>query len=278
MRVKICGVQQNIVHLNPEKNMEIAELAIKHANIVNANIICFPEIFLTGPIEREVNKYSQEIPGSFTDRFCKLARENELIIIMGSIIEKDDYNFYNTSVLISECGEMLGVYRKNYLWHTEKSSLKTGSKTPVFKTDFGKIGINICWDLAFPEIAKKMALKGAKMIFCPSYWQTIDKYGAINPDFNDKIPKIDAESRFIDSCVQARAFENELAYIFVNAGGSYQSKLVGHTQIATPWYGTIAKLGRTKVDFDLLIREIDLDLIDLAENSYKIREDSRSFK
>jgi len=263
----------NIVWLGLKENLEKAELFARQAGEENCDIICFPEDFLTGALGKENLRYAQEIPGDYTEKFCKLAKEYGLHIVMGTMIEKVGENYYNTSVLIDDSGKILGKYSKIRLWFPEKEYLKKGNETPVFKTKFGKIGITICWDLAFPEITKEMALKGARMVFCPSLWRFEDKYGALkSKKLIEKVPEHDTEAIFIDACASARAIENEIVHIFVNSSGRYKDlTLTGHTQINIPFYGTVALAGTNEEK--LLSKDVDLDLTELAEKVYGIKRE-----
>lgn len=278
MKVRIGAAQMKIVPLRVEENLKKAELSIKHAHKQNCDIICFPELFLTGPLGKENLKYAQEVPGPYTEKFCTFAKEYGIHIVMGTIIEKGGHDYYNTSTLIDNSGRFLGKHRKIKPWAAEKSYIKNGNKTSVFRTRFGKVGLIICWDLAFPEITKGMALKGAKMIFCPSFWVFGDKYGRLKSKrLIRKVPDIDAESIFVDACVQARAIENEIVFTYVNGCGEFTKKtftdrLIGHTQIAIPFYGTVALASADEET--LLIKEIDLGLTSLAEKVYEIKKDS----
>lgn len=274
MKVKICAAQMNIVSLGVKENLEKAELFTRRAGEEHCDIISFPEDFLTGPLGKENLSYAQEIPGDFTEKFSKLAEEYGLYIVMGTMIERDGENYYNTSVLIDDSGKILGKYRKIRLWFTEKVHLKKGNDALVFNTRFGKIGITICWDLAFPEITKEMALKGARMVFCPSFWSFEDKYGPLtSKELIEKVPEHDAEAIFVDACASARAIENEIVHVFVNGCGDFKTeRLIGHTQINIPFYGTVALAGANEEK--LLIKEVDLDLTELAEKVYEIKKDS----
>lgn len=275
MKVKICAAQMNIVSLGMKENLGKAELLTRRAGEEDCDIICFPEDFLTGSLGNKENlKYAQEIPGDFTEKFCKLAKEYGLYIVMGTMIERDGENYYNTSLLIDDSGKILGKYRKIRLWFTEKAlSLKKGNETSIFSTRFGKIGITICWDLAFPEITKEMALKGARMVFCPSFWRFEDKYGVLkSKKLIEKIPEHDAEAIFVDACASARAIENEIVHIFVNGCGDFKTqRLIGHTQINIPFYGTVALAGTNEEK--LLIKDVDLNLTELAEKVYGIKKE-----
>ena len=273
MKVKVCAAQMTTIPLNVKVNLEKARSLTRCAAEKDCEIICFPEYFLTGMVEKEHLKYAQEIPGDFTEKFCELAKECKLYIVMGTMIEKVGANRYNTSVLINDLGEIIGKYSKIRLWFPEKEDLKEGSETPVFETRFGKLGITICWDLAFPEITKDMALKGAKIVFCPSFWHYEDKYGALTSEVQKaKVPEHDTDAIFVDACASARAIENEIVHIFVNAAGRNRNlSLLGRTQMNIPFYGNVA-LVKTNEE-KLLIKDLDLDLVDLAEEVYRIKEE-----
>lgn len=271
MKVKICAAQMSTVALGVKENTEKAELLAGLAVKEGCDIICFPEYFLTGAVDEENLKYAQEIPGDYTEKFCKVAKERGLHIVMGTITEKVGEDYYNTSVLIDDSGKILGKYSKSRLWFPEKKHLKEGNETPVFETKFGGVGITICWDLAFPEITKEMALKGAKIVFCPSLWYYEDKYGALTSEaLKKKVPEHDTDAIFVDACASARAIENEIVHIFVNAAGRHRSlSLLGRTQINIPFYGKVALVETNEEK--LLIKDVDLDLVDLAEEVYRIK-------
>lgn len=276
MKVKVCAAQMNTVPLDVKANLERAELFTRHAAEKGCDIICFPEDFLTGAVGKENLKYAQEIPSDYTEKFCKLAKECRLYIIMGTIIEKAGEDHYNTSVLINDSGKIVGKYSKMRLWFPEKEYLKEGNETPVFETRFGRIGITICWDLAFPEITKEMALNGAKIVFCPSLWYFEDKYGALTSwARRKKVPEHDTDAIFVDACASARAIENEIVHVFVNNAGRHGDlTLLGRTQINIPFYGTVALVKANEEK--LLIKDVDLDLVDLAEEVYRIKGEGKS--
>lgn len=268
MKVKICAAQMEVRFLDVEANLKKASSMVAEASREGCDFICFPEIFLIGMVGEKISEYAQEIPGEQTAKFSSLAKENGIHIVMGSIVEKEGSNFYNTSVLIDDSGEILGKYRKINLWNGEKLHRKPGDRTFVFDTKYGKIGIEICWDLAFPEVSREMALNGAKIIFCPTLWSR---------EFEDKYTlKFDAESNFTDALVPARAMENEVVFVYVNGYGKNEFAgspvtPLANSQIAVPFYGRVASLIGKE---GLLIHEVDLDLLDLAESAYEIKKSS----
>src|SRR3989338_2217120 len=165
---KICAVQFR-VSSNSNKNISRVEEFFKKANKNNCGIICFPEIFLTGPLNKE--KYNSSIPMQSKKLFSESSKNYGVYSIMGSIIEKIGNNFYNISYLFDDKGKIIGSYKKNHLVQkTEARYMKSCQDVKVFKTKIGSIGIQICRDLLYPEVTRKMMLKGAEIVFCPSFW------------------------------------------------------------------------------------------------------------
>jgi predicted amidohydrolase len=277
LNIKIGLAQTRIEHLAVERNMGRAKETVARAAAEGCDIVAFPELFLTGPLRGHPD-LAQPIPGPFTEAFSALAREYGLHIVMGTIAEQEEGRIYNTSVLLDDEGRIVGKYRKIKLWNGEKEYITPGAELPVFDTKLGRIGLSICWDLAFPELAKGLALKGAEFIFCPSYWLYGDKYGMLTSDVaRDAVPKHDTETVFVETCSRARAIENELFFLYINGWGDvdlegYRDRLIGGTQLAGPFYGTIAQAEDRQ---ELLTAEADLGLLELAEGVYRIREDSQ---
>jgi predicted amidohydrolase len=164
------------------------------------------------------------------------------------------------------------VYRKINLWIAERKYLSSGNKISVFNTKYGKVGLIICWDLAFPELFRRMVAKGVRIVFCPSFWYYEDAEKGMK--YNKK-----AEEEFIDSLCIARAFENEIILVFCNAAGKFKMNssnfnLVGHSQITAPLKGVIKKLNHNREE--MFIQEIDTKIINVAESVYKIRKDIKT--
>ena len=145
---KICAVQFQVSpYFN--KNISKAEQFFKKANKNNCGIICFPEVFLTGPLSKE--KYDPKIPIEAKRLFSRLSENYGILSVMGSVIEKIGGNFYNISYLFDDKGGIAGNYKKNHLVQkSEAKYLTAGNNVSVFKTKLGSIGIEICRDLLYP--------------------------------------------------------------------------------------------------------------------------------
>ncbi len=154
---------------------------IDSAGLQGTDIICLPEgVTLVG----NGNSYaeaSEAVPGPTTARLGALARKHNSYLVAG-IYERVGKVIYNTAVLLDRHGHLIGKYRKTHLPREEvEGGLTPGNSYPVFKTDFGTVGLMICWDVQFPEPARAMALKGAEVILLPIWGgsETLAKARAI---------------------------------------------------------------------------------------------------
>lgn len=150
---------------NLKKTAEIISTAAKQ----NADFICLPEYLSTGSIPEEFSKLSETIPGETVDKLCEIANENSINIVT-AVLEKADKNVYNTALLIDSDGTLQTSYRKMHLFMDEKNYITPGDDVVTVKTAFGTIGLMICYDIAFPEVARKLALQDAEVVFAPANW------------------------------------------------------------------------------------------------------------
>lgn len=110
---------------------------------------------------------AEPIPGPSTDYFAGLARQYGVHLVIG-LLERDGHVVYNVAVLIDPDGRLLGKYRKVALPRTEiEGGVAPGREYPVFDTRFGKVGMMICYDGFFPEVARQLSINGAEVIAFP---------------------------------------------------------------------------------------------------------------
>ncbi len=180
---KVCDKDYNI------KKME--EQAT-HAAKNECDLIIFPEMSLTGYICRDlIYKLAEPINGPSIDKLERVARDHNLHIVLGMPEESEARGIiHNASVLLGPTG-VLGTYRKMYLpTHSvfeEKRYFRLGYEIQTFKTKIGNIGMLICYDIFFPEIARFLTVDGAQIIVCISaspsgrrdYFETLTKARAI---------------------------------------------------------------------------------------------------
>jgi len=131
------------------------------------DIVCFPEEITLAGSGKGHAEVSEPIPGPTTKRLGELARRLHAYVVAG-INEREGEVLYNSAVLIGRDGRLEGKYRKTHLPREEfEAGLTPGDCYPVFETDFGKIGLIVCWDVRFPEPARAMAAQGAELLLLP---------------------------------------------------------------------------------------------------------------
>ena len=150
-----------------EENLKAFGALVDKAGAEKADIVCLPEGATIVGTQLNYISGSEPVPGPTTEYLGKVARRNNIYIVAG-LLEKDGEVVYNTAVLIGRDGKLAGKYRKTSLPREEiDGGVTPGNSFPVFDTDFGRIGMMICWDVTFPEPARALAQQGAEVIFLP---------------------------------------------------------------------------------------------------------------
>jgi predicted amidohydrolase len=153
---------------DPGKNLEAMLKTMDKAGKCNPDIVCLTENFYNRETDLPLEEVADSVPGMLTELLGRKACEYGCHVIF-SLIERDGDIFYNTAVLLGREGQIIGKYRKTHLALFEgENGVTPGNEYPVFTTDFGRIGILICWDSWFPETARILRLKGAEMLFVPT--------------------------------------------------------------------------------------------------------------
>ena len=256
-KIKIALCQMNVID-DKDENLSNAEMMINRSVTENADFIVLPEMFNCPYSNDKFIEYCEEQKNSKTLlKISQLALDNNVYILAGSIPEKDNGKLYNTSYLFDKEGNIIAKHRKMHLFDIdvkgkitfmESDVLTAGDNVTLADTEFGKIGIGICYDIRFPELARLMALEGALMLFYP---------GAFN---------LTTGPAHWELLFRSRALDNQVFCIGVapalNRDASYNS--YGHSIIANPWGEIIAEANENE---SLIISEIDLSEIK------KIREE-----
>jgi predicted amidohydrolase len=180
-KVKVGTVYLRPRNSTPEKNMDLWCAQVDAAGKLGLDIVCLGEAILQIGTGRDVNTLAEAIPGPSTERLGAAARKNRLWVVAG-LTERDAARVYNTAVLLDREGRLAGKYRKVHLPREEwQKGITPGTEYPVFKTDFGTIAIQICYDWFFPEAAAMFARGGAEVLFAPTWGDTMpDQDGRAN--------------------------------------------------------------------------------------------------
>ncbi len=120
----------------------------------------------------------------------------------------------------------------------------------------------------FPEVFREMVKRGVKIIYCPSYWSFEDTGVGLKHNKNSEI-------ELVNSLSVARAFENEIVFVYANAAGKHRIKghketLIGRSQITVPFKGVVRKLVHNKEG--MFIQAVDTNILNDAERAYRIRK------
>ena len=237
-----------------QKNYETFNTLLKKLKR-RVDLIVLPEMWLSGFDLSWSTKLVQE-----TDRVLKdLQRiaQTKKTYIVGSNLEKDGNAYYNTASLISPSGKILSKYRKTHLFKMgeEEKKFSHGNKIFITKTSIGNLGIAICYDIRFPELIRKMVLKGAEILIIPSAWpkKRIDHYLTL---------------------LKARAIENHCFVISANKVGknSLGIRYGGNSVAFDPW-GRV--LGKLKESSGILEVELDLNELHRIRRSFPVLKDRR---
>ena len=180
------GLAQMEMRSEPSRNLDRAVEMIGEAKRMGADIVCLPELFTSTYFAQYANPSRVEmdgvplenVPGDTEERLSESARRNRVIVVGGSMYERDAAGRFNTCLTFDQEGNMLGKYRKVHIPHDE-SFYEQHYFTPgdlgfkVYDTEKGKIGTLICYDQWFPEAARINALMGAEILFYPTAIGTV---------------------------------------------------------------------------------------------------------
>jgi len=185
---------------NPDNNLGAFLHALDEIARDKPDIVCLGEEILVEGSSRPYVDAAEEIPGPSTSRLGEKARKYGMYIVAG-LTERSGRAIYNTAVLIDRHGNVAGRYRKVHLPREEiEGGLMPGADYPIFETDFGKIGMMICWDAEYVDTARAMAIQGAEILFVPAAggYLTLLKARALENHLYLVSSGFDVESAIID--------------------------------------------------------------------------------
>lgn len=174
--VKVAGIQFTAtgdMQSNLGKAMELGSLAAERG----ADLLAFPELCMTKWFPARMKQSSFElaetIPGPTTESMSRFAVDNSMVIVLPIFEKGGKGKYYNSAAVIDADGHIVGTYRKVHIpnvigWHEKFYFLPGDKGFPVFKTRVGRIGVQISWDVYFPEGSRILALNGAELIVVPT--------------------------------------------------------------------------------------------------------------
>lgn len=235
--LRVALVQQATVWEDPAANLARARGFVAEAAARGARVVVFPELTTTG-FTMAPEGFAESLPGPATEAFGALAREFGLTVI-GTAVEAHAPHPRNAAFALGPDGSLVAIYRKlhPFTYGEEHRHYVGGDDCPVFAVDGIPCGLQICYDLRFPEPFRALAAKGAEVVFLPANWP---------------VRRIDAWTTLL----AARAIENQMAICGVNrVGRDPLAEYPGRSAILDP-FGVAIATG--DVEEGLVVGDIDL--------------------
>lgn len=236
MRVAVCQMNSGD---DVEANLAEAERLLHLAAEGGADLAALPEVFMYLGSSKHVPELAEPLDGGSTcERLASVAREHAMWVLGGSVLERDGAKVFNTSPLFDRQGERVARYRKIHLFDVELSGqppfresaiYASGSELVTHETEYGRLGLSICYDLRFPELYRGLMALGAQVMLVPAQFQW-----ATGKDHWHVL-------------LRARAVENQCFVIAPGQWGTYgpteqNRRSYGHSLVVDPW-GTVLAEG-----------------------------------
>lgn len=248
-KIKIAAIQMSTVEDKME-NVRTVKAYLEKIKDENPDFVILPEMFCCPYQTENFPIYAEKEGGPVWQQLSGYAKQYGIYLIGGSMPEKDaEGNVYNTSYIFDREGKQIGKHRKVHLFDIdikggqtfkESDTLTAGDSDTVFDTEFGKIGVMLCFDIRFPELSRMMVNDGAKVIFVPAAFNMTT--GPAHWELSFRTRALDNQIYMV-GCAPARD---------VSAG--YISW--GHSIVTDPWGRVIDMLDEKK---GILLAELDMD-------------------
>ena len=227
-KFRVAAIQMPTVE-DKMKNVKAVRRYLEELRDQKIDFVVLPEMFCCPYETGKFPEYAEEEGGPVWKALSAYAKEYNIYLVAGSVPEKDDEgHVYNTCYIFDRNGMQIGRHRKTHLFDIdvkggqsfkESDTLTAGNSGTVFDTEFGRMGVMICFDIRFPEFARMMVNDGARMIFVPAA-------------FNMTTSPAHWELSF-----RARALDNQIYMLGCaparNPAASYISW--GHSIFTDPW-------------------------------------------
>jgi len=165
--IRIAAAVFNSIVNQPQDNLDRMVPLVQAAKQQGAKLICFPELNVTGYSTRAaLGDAAEEIPGPISRRLHQMAGDSQMVILAG-MAEKDTNGRTYASHLVVTPQGLTGIYHKVHIAPPEQGIFTAGNETPIFRINGVNLAIQLCYDAHFPELATRMALDGADIIFMP---------------------------------------------------------------------------------------------------------------
>ncbi|WP_088832983.1 carbon-nitrogen family hydrolase [Paenibacillus tyrfis] len=257
-RWNLALLQMDIAIGEPERNFAKLESLLHEAvaHDTKPDVIVFPEMWNTGYALDRIQELADHYGERTEALLSAFSRKHGVNIIGGSIAEKRDNGVYNTIFAYDRQGNRAGDYSKIHLFRLmdEEKFLQSGDRPGELQLDGIPAGMMICYDIRFPELARKLALGGAQILFVPAEWP--------NPRLHHW-----------RTLLMARAIENQMFVVSCNrVGVSGTTEFFGHSMVIDPWGEVLAEGGEAET---IVRAAVDLSQVPAVRNKIPVFEDRR---
>ncbi len=249
MKLTLSLAQFNMINGDPAANLATAQRMAAEAAQRGTDILLLPELWATG----DAFGYAEYIESAIAET----ARQHNLHIIGSNLSPKGERGrMTNTAVFHNNHGQLLARYDKIHIFQLmgEDRHVDGGDKPVLVDSEWGKIGLAVCYDLRFPELFRTYALAGAKLVFLPAEWPH---------------PRLAHWRRLL----RARAIENQMYVVACNRTGKDDKyHFFGHSTIIDPSGEIVVEAGEGEI---LLTAAVDLDKVTAVRQHIPIFADRR---
>ena len=248
-KIKIAAIQMS-TGADKMENVRTVKTYLEKIKDENPDFVILPEMFCCPYQTENFPIYAEKEGGPVWQQLSGYAKQYGIYLIGGSMPEKDaEGNVYNTSYIFDREGKQIGKHRKVHLFDIdvkggqtfkESDTLTAGDSDTVFDTEFGKIGVMLCFDIRFPELSRMMVNDGVKVIFVPAAFNMTT--GPAHWELSFRTRALDNQIYMV-GCAPARD---------VSAG--YISW--GHSIVTDPWGRVTGMLDENE---GILLAELDMD-------------------
>jgi len=237
-------------------NLKTITSAVEQAAKTRCDLLILPELADTGYDMDVIRSLASSWDCGPCIELCRIASSLQISLICG-LSERDGDRIFNTAAIIDNTGTLVGKYRKTHLFSLtrEDEYFASGDELKIIELGGFAIGIMICYDLRFPEMARALVMEGADILAVPAAWpdRRIDRWNILTA---------------------ARAIENQVFLAAANrAGTDGPTTFGGNSCLYDPWGSQLA--GATLTEKTLLTGEISRDQIEKSRASMRVFEDRR---
>ncbi|KAL1023420.1 hypothetical protein UPYG_G00040610 [Umbra pygmaea] len=249
-KFRLAVIQLHVTKVK-DHNLYRARGLIKEAARQDAKMVILPECFNSPYGSSFFPQYAERIPGESSQVLSEVAKENGVYLVGGSIPEQDEGKLFNTCPVFGPDGSLLLKHRKIHLFDIdvpgkirfqESDTLSPGSSLSVFDTPYCKVGVGICYDMRFAELAQLYTKKGCQLLVYP---------GAFN---------MTTGPAHWELLQRARAVDNQVYVATASPARDEEASYVawGHSTVVSPWGEVISKAGSEET---VIYADIDLQYL-----------------